>query len=105
MESPAVRVRRTPPPELGPMLNAARLRAGYGLREAARVLGITPGYLVHLEAGRRCPSRTVALSLADGLALTGGERAQLFAAAVDGGRDHRPGALSMAYTGARKTAS
>lgn len=84
-----VRLRRTPPPELGPMLGAARLRAGYRLREAARLLGLDSGYLVKLEAGQRCPSRTVALQLADAFQLVPEEREQLLAAAVDdAGADH-----------------
>lgn len=84
-----VRERRTPPAGLGELLNRARLRAGYRLRECARQLGISPGYLVDLEAGRRCPSRTVAQLLADGLALTEEERQVLYAAAVgDAGRDN-----------------
>lgn len=103
--TPAIRVRRTPPPELGPMLGAARLRAGYRLREAARVLGLSPSYLVCLEASTRCPSRTVAQILADGLALDDDERAQLFAAAVDGGRDHRRAVSSKAHIQTMRTAS
>lgn len=84
-----IRQRRTPPAELGPMLRAARERAGLGLRQAARRAGLPPGYVVHLEGGSRCPSRTVAEQLAAVLGLDDDEQAQLHAAAVtDAGRDH-----------------
>jgi transcriptional regulator with XRE-family HTH domain len=105
MAGAVVRERHVPPAELGPMLGTARMRAGYRLREAARVLGLSPSYLVCLEASTRCPSRTVARILADGLALDDDERALLFAAAVDGGRDHRRAVSSKAHTQATKTAS
>lgn len=83
------RIRRTPPAGLGSMLGAARLRAGFRLREFARLVGLSHVYVIHLEAGVRCPSVTVARRLAEALALTEGERALLFAAAVDdAGRDH-----------------
>ncbi|MEV0492376.1 helix-turn-helix domain-containing protein [Streptomyces atratus] len=90
MESKAViRIRRTPPPELGPMLRKARERAGTGLRELARQAGVDPGYLAHLEAGRRCPSCTVAHRFAELLPLGEDERTQLLAASVDdAGHDH-----------------
>jgi DNA-binding XRE family transcriptional regulator len=84
-----VRQRRTPPPTLGPMLAAARMRAGFRGAEGARVLGISHSYLVNIEAGRRCPSVTVALLLADVFRLTEAERVEAMAAAVpDAGRDH-----------------
>lgn len=87
------------------MLSAARLRRGLRLREAARALGISASYLAHLEASRRCPSRTIASILADGLGLTDAERAQLDAAAVDGGRDHQRGVFSKGHTPTMETAS
>jgi transcriptional regulator with XRE-family HTH domain len=77
------RVRRVPPPGLGDMLNRARLRAGYRLREAERLLGVTHPYLLRLESGERVPSRAVALRLAELLAMDEDERAELLAAAVD----------------------
>ncbi|TKA13189.1 helix-turn-helix domain-containing protein [Actinacidiphila oryziradicis] len=84
-----IRMRRTPPAGLGPMLGAARMRRGWRMREAARLLELSPSYLFDLEAGRRCPSVTVARQLADGLGLDETERAQLLAATVDdAGRDH-----------------
>lgn len=84
-----IRQRRTPPAELGPMLRAARERAGLGLRQAARRAGLSPGHVVHLEVGSRCPSRSVAEQLAAVLELDDDEQAQLYAAAVrDAGRDH-----------------
>ncbi|MFJ9018764.1 helix-turn-helix domain-containing protein [Streptomyces sp. NPDC102259] len=85
----AHRIRRVPPASLGPMLHAARLRTGTGLRATARAVGIAPSYLVGLESSERVPSRTVARQLADVLALADGERALLLAAAVsDAGRDY-----------------
>jgi ribosome-binding protein aMBF1 (putative translation factor) len=84
-----IRERRTPPEGLGPMLRTARERADLGVRAAARRLEVSSGYLAHLEAGERCPSRTVAERLAAVLELDDDERAQLYAAAVtDAGRDH-----------------
>ncbi|MEV7600039.1 helix-turn-helix transcriptional regulator [Kitasatospora sp. NPDC089797] len=53
-----LRERRVPPPELGRVLRAARQRAGLGLRELGRLVRLSPGYLVNLESGLRCPSRT-----------------------------------------------
>ncbi|NMI57105.1 MULTISPECIES: helix-turn-helix transcriptional regulator [unclassified Streptomyces] len=84
-----IRERRTPPESLGPMLRAARERAGLGVREAARRTGLSSGYMANLEAGGRCPSRTVAERLAAVLELDDDEQAQLYGAAVtDAGRDH-----------------
>ncbi|MCX4671580.1 helix-turn-helix domain-containing protein [Streptomyces sp. NBC_01381] len=65
-----IRQRRTPPDEFGPMLRCARERAGIGQREAARLVGVSQGYLWLLEAGRRVPSVAVAEVLATTLALT-----------------------------------
>ncbi|WP_367326356.1 helix-turn-helix domain-containing protein [Streptomyces sp. HUAS ZL42] len=71
------------------MLRAARERAGLGVRETARGAGLSSSYVTYLEAGARCPSRTVAQRLADVLSLNEQERSQLYAAAVtDAGRDH-----------------
>lgn len=83
MEGRTIRERRTPPPGLGSMLNAARMRAGLRGREAARLAGIDPGYLVRLESGQRVPSTVVAEALATLFGLDEAERAVLFAAAVD----------------------
>lgn len=84
-----VRVRRTPPQGLGPLLRAGRERAGLGQREAARLAGIPHGYLWLLENGQRVPSMAVAELLADTLQLKLAECRQLFAAAVvDAGRSH-----------------
>lgn len=84
-----IRMRRIPPAELGPMLRAARERAGLGLREAARRAGVSQGYLWLLEASRRAPSAAVAQVLAEVLTLTTEEREQLLAAAVnDAGRSN-----------------
>ena len=84
-----VRQRRTMPAEVGQMIAAARMRAGYRGDEGARLVGISRSHLVNIEAGRRSPSATVALRLAEVFALTGAELAELMAAAVsDAGRDH-----------------
>lgn len=71
------RLRRTPPPGLGPMLNRARLRKGWRCREAERKLSIAAGYLARIEMGLRCPSPAMAEHLADGLELTETEREEL----------------------------
>jgi transcriptional regulator with XRE-family HTH domain len=82
-------IRRTPPAGLGQLLAAARMRAGLGLREAARLAGVGHEYLLRLETGQRTPSRSVATVLADVLALDDEERAALLALALaDAGRDH-----------------
>ena len=75
----AVQPGRIPAVGLGPMLNAARLRRGWRLREAARLLGLPASYLLDVEAGLCQPSRAVAELLADGLRLNEAERASLFA--------------------------
>jgi DNA-binding XRE family transcriptional regulator len=75
-----VRQRRTPPAGLGPMLNSARMRAGYRSGEGARLVGISHSHLVNIEAGRRSPSLTVALRLADAFGMA--------VAVSDAGRDH-----------------
>ncbi|WP_042427552.1 helix-turn-helix domain-containing protein [Streptacidiphilus anmyonensis] len=83
------RIRRTPPAGLGPLLNRARLRAGYRLREAERLLAVSHPYLLRLESGERVPSRAVASRIAALFVLDDDERAKLFAAAVDdAGADH-----------------
>jgi transcriptional regulator with XRE-family HTH domain len=77
------RVRRAMPPETAAMLRTARLRAGLGLREAARRAGISHGHMAALEGAARCPSTVTASALAQALALTDAECEQLAAAAVD----------------------
>lgn len=85
----AVRVRRTPPPEFGPALAAARRAAGRRVVDAAREAGITASYWRNLEQGVRCPSVSVAESIADTLSLDHAMRAVILAAAVDdAGRNH-----------------
>lgn len=81
------RVRRVPPPSLGPMLIRARNRQGLGQREACRLAGVSQGYLSHLEHGTRTPSRAVAEALAQVLGLSLAECAELYGVAVtDAGR-------------------
>ncbi|MFE3580555.1 helix-turn-helix domain-containing protein [Streptomyces vinaceus] len=82
-------VRRIPPDDFGPTLRAARAAAGLGLREAAKAIGLNASYLHALEAGQRCPSRTVAERIATVLAVDEAARVVLLSAAVtDAGRDH-----------------
>ncbi|MEU7384939.1 helix-turn-helix transcriptional regulator [Streptomyces sp. NPDC042207] len=82
-------MRRTPPKALGPLLRAARVRAGLSQGEAARRAGIRQPYLSAIEAGQRTPSTVVAEALADTLRLTLPECRQVYAAAVtDAGRSH-----------------
>ncbi|MFE6849007.1 helix-turn-helix domain-containing protein [Streptomyces sp. NPDC057686] len=82
-------MRRIPPGDFAPALRAARAAAGLGLREAARSIGLAPSYVHALEAGQRCPSRTVAERIATVLAVDEAVRVALFSAAVtDVGRDH-----------------
>lgn len=82
-------LRHQPDPALGPMLSAARMRAGLGLRQAARLIGISHTYLYRLEQGARCPSTVVAEELIRALNLAG-EEAELLAgtAVADHGRAH-----------------
>ena len=90
-------VRQVPPPELGPMLKAARARAALGLREAARQAGISSGYLADLERGDRCPSVPLTLELHRVLQFTDDEVRLLASAAVAGrGRAHPYRALKSA---------
>ncbi|MEV4043137.1 helix-turn-helix transcriptional regulator [Streptomyces sp. NPDC049744] len=84
-----IRVRRTPPQALGPLLRDARERAGLSQRETSRRTGIVQSYLWRLESGQRCPSMAVAERLADALQLTLPECRTLFGCAVtDAGRSH-----------------
>jgi transcriptional regulator with XRE-family HTH domain len=89
MKQAAARQRRIPPPELGPMIAAARMRTGFRGRECARLAGLNHAYLIQLESGARTPSRKVAEMLAAVLAFTAEERTELFEAALpDVGKDH-----------------
>ncbi|MFJ3088929.1 helix-turn-helix domain-containing protein [Streptomyces sp. NPDC086838] len=84
-----IRMRRTPPADLGPMLAAARERAGLTQRHASIAAGLGRSYACLIEGGHRTPSRAAAERLADVLQLTEPERAQLYAAAVtDAGYSH-----------------
>lgn len=83
--------RHCPPANFGPTLRAGRARRGLGLREAARLAGLQPGYLTMLEQGKRSPSQSVAELLVTTLRLTGSDAAVVIAAAVPGvGRDYEP---------------
>lgn len=71
------------------MLKVARTRAGLGLREAARHIGISSSYLADLERGSRCPSVPVAADLHRVLQLTDYEARLLASDTVAGrGRAH-----------------
>lgn len=90
-----IRYRREAPADLGPMLRAARGRAGLKVVEAAFLAGISRPHLSNMEAGRRLPSEAIARALADVLCLDDDERARLLAVAVsDAGRDHPQRAVS-----------
>lgn len=83
------RERRDLPEHLGLMLRTARERKGLGVREAARLIGVSHSYVIGLEHSERCPSSTMAGRLADTLGLTEEERGSLMSAAVtDAGLDH-----------------
>ncbi len=89
MEQQGVRQRRTMPAEVGQMISSARMRAGFRGREAARLIGISPGFLVNLEVGRRVPSRTMVGRLDGVFTFTPEELAGLLTVAVDdAGSDH-----------------
>lgn len=76
-DAPAAAQYRVQSARLGSMLNSARLRRGWRLREAARLLGLSSAYLHDVEAGLCRPSRAVAELLAEALQLDDTERAQL----------------------------
>lgn len=106
MDGDRMRVRRVPPAGLGPMLRAARLRRGLGVRKAARQACIGHPYLLRLERGERVPSRVVAESLADALQLDPAERDFLLGIAVtDAGRGARQRARLPLISGAPGTTS
>jgi transcriptional regulator with XRE-family HTH domain len=84
-----MRMRRTPPAGLGPLLRSARARACLTQGEAARDAGIPQPYLSMLEGGLRVPSEVVARALAATLRLNLDECGLLYSAAVnDAGRSH-----------------
>ena len=56
--------------ELGPRLSAARKEAGVGLRELARLLGVSPSLISQVEAGRIAPSVGTLYSIANALNLS-----------------------------------
>ncbi|MFJ2964247.1 helix-turn-helix domain-containing protein [Streptomyces collinus] len=84
-----MRERRTPPEELGPMLRAARKRAGLSQSQLGTATGIRRAYVHKLEHSERCPSLAVAEALTTALALDVDEAALLLGCAVeDAGRNH-----------------
>lgn len=82
MDDSLIRYRRQAPADLGPMLKAARLRAGMLVSEVAFLSGCSRPHVSNLEAGRRVPSAAYAAALADVLVLTDDERARLLEVAV-----------------------
>jgi len=58
-----VRQRRTMPAEVGRMLAEARMRAGLRGNEAARLLGLSAGYLVDLHDLGNGPHLSVATTI------------------------------------------
>jgi transcriptional regulator with XRE-family HTH domain len=66
------------PADLAAELRAVRLGRGLGLRQVAREIGASPGYLTLLEQGKRCPSRAFAVDLAAALNLDPRLTARLF---------------------------
>lgn len=79
------------PADLAAALRDARLTRGLGLRQTARELGISPGYLTLLEQGKRCPSVAVARDLATVMELAPELAAQLLGVArPDAGRSWTP---------------
>ncbi|MBT2425232.1 helix-turn-helix domain-containing protein [Streptomyces sp. ISL-112] len=84
-----IRIRRTPPAELGPMLAAARERTGHTQARVSIAAGLGRSYVCLIEGGHRTPSRVAAERLAAVLQLTDAERELLYAAAVsDAGLSH-----------------
>jgi DNA-binding XRE family transcriptional regulator len=79
--------RRELPADVAGMVATARRRRGWGVREAARRIGVSPGTIVHLEKGRRAPSVIVAENIIDAYRLPDESAEMLLAVAVtDAGR-------------------
>lgn len=51
--------------QLGMMIRDARHEAGLKLEQVAEKVGVTPGALSHIESGRRLPSPSSAMAIAD----------------------------------------
>lgn len=89
---PTRRHRTIPPAEVGPILRAARQRAGLSLRGLARRAGVSFGYISELEHGVKACSRSVAEDLIAALGITGDDAARIRGSAVtDAGRDFPTG--------------
>ncbi|WP_405994039.1 helix-turn-helix domain-containing protein [Streptomyces sp. NBC_00986] len=85
-----IRERRTPPDALGPMLHAARERAGLPQSAVATAAGVRRAYVTKLEDSARCPSLAVAQALCVVLALDDDEAALLLGCAVDDAGHNHP---------------
>lgn len=70
------------PGDVGQSLRFARRRRGWSFRVAARNLGVSAGYLCHLERGHRVPSTAVAEVLIDGYGIDGPRAERLRGVAV-----------------------
>jgi transcriptional regulator with XRE-family HTH domain len=69
MENTGYPDRHRLPADLAAELRAARVDCGLGLRQVARGLGASPGYLTLLEQGKRCPSIAFAREFAAAVKL------------------------------------
>lgn len=85
-----IRERRIPPESLGPILRAARDRAGLSQSAVATAAGVRRAYITKLEDSARCPSVAVAQALCAVLALDGAEAALLLGCAVDDAGHNHP---------------
>lgn len=79
-----------PPDALGPMLHAARDRAGLPQSAVATAAGVRRAYVTKLEGSARCPSLAVAQALCTVLALDDNEAALLLGCSVDDAGHNHP---------------
>lgn len=70
------------PGDVGQSLRFARRRRGWSFRVAERNLGVSAGYLCHLERGHRVPSTAVAEVLIAGYGIDGPRAERLRGVAV-----------------------
>src|SRR5437868_431372 len=92
---------------LGTLIRRARLKSGRGLRELARLLGITGSYQSDIEQDRRVPAEEVLWATAQVLGLDVDElmaRSGRIGAATERYLRRRPTAVALLRTLARKNA-
>lgn len=78
-------------PTLGATFRGYRLRHGWSFRQAARVVGVSPGTIRFLEIGQRAPSVVVAEQLIDRYKMSLDDANALRDAALEGvGKDWYP---------------